>query len=181
MYIDLGWRGQFLVWRNELLFAKGVAGPPCLNMPGESTVYKSCYNTCHSNVVHPSFSMMHYASYQNTRFIHLMSRWSFATWFVINFWKTHFAKLFTLFKTLFCKQWISGILPSSPSPKSESEESSPSVQVRVRVTKNVTRVGVTNHTRLLLLGLGADSLDRAAEGWHWEVSFLNKIKKNIFN
>ena len=72
MYIDLGWRGQFLVWRNELLFTEGVAPPPCLNMPGDGASYKSCYKTCQSNIVHPSFSMMHYASYQNTGFIPTM-------------------------------------------------------------------------------------------------------------
>ena len=42
-------------------------------MPSESALYKSCNNTCHSDVVHPSFSMMRYASlYQNTRFIPMM-------------------------------------------------------------------------------------------------------------
>ena len=47
IYIDFGWHGQFLVWRNELFFAEGgVAGPPRLNMPGEIGIYDSYYNTC---------------------------------------------------------------------------------------------------------------------------------------
>ena len=35
----------------------------------EEYMYKSCYNACHSSIVHPSFSVMHYTSYQKTRFI----------------------------------------------------------------------------------------------------------------
>ena len=76
MYIDLGWRGKFLVWQNELLFAEGVAGRArhALICPTRApfTRVATCINTCQSNVVHPSFSMMHYASYQNTRFIPMM-------------------------------------------------------------------------------------------------------------